>query len=96
MNKLNGTPNLLLKDFGEKVAELNLFKVSLNNSFNEVFPQLPVIATIFPLKFCLTLFDDLVKNFSVFGTLTCLFFLTEFLILFTNATDAPLLKASSV
>jgi len=65
-----------------------------NSSFKEVFPQLPVIAIILPLKFSLTIFEDLVKNSNVLETLICLFFLFRFLILFTIARDAPFLKAS--
>ena len=86
---------MLLKDFGEKVAELYWFIVFPNNSFREVLPQLPVIAMILPSKFSLTIFEDLVKNSSVSETLICLFFLFEFLILFTIAIEAPFLKASS-
>ena len=95
MNKLNGTPYLLLKDFGEKVAELYWFIVFPNNSFREVLPQLPVIAMILPSKFSLTIFEDLVKNSSVSKTLICLFFLFKLLILLTTAIEAPFLKASS-
>ena len=95
MNKLNGTPYLLLKDFGEKVAELYWFIVFPNNSFREVLPQLPVIAMILPSKFSLTIFEDLVKNSSVSKTLICLFFLFNLLILLTTAIEAPFLKASS-
>ena len=87
---------MLLNDFGEKVAELYLFIVFPNNSFREVLPQLPVIAMILPSKFSLTIFEDLVKNSSVSETLICLFFLFEFLILFTIAIEAPFLKASLI
>ena len=41
----------MLKDLGENDVLENLFKVLLISSFKDVFPQLPVIAIIFPNEF---------------------------------------------
>ena len=52
---------------------LNLFKALTVIFFKEVFPQLPVIATTFPLKLSLISLDKSVKLFKVSGTIICLF-----------------------
>ena len=68
LSKLNGTPNLLLYDFGE-ILTLEIFPNTLpNNSLRVVFPQLPVIAIIFVSIFCLNIFEISVINFNVFLT----------------------------
>ena len=85
---------MLLKDFGEHVTLLIFFKHLVINSFNEVFPQLPVIAIILPKLFSLKIEDDFVKNFKVSSTLNCLEILFNLFILLTIASDAPFLKAS--
>ena len=72
LNKLNGTPYLLLNDFGEWVALLILFNVKPILSFTVVLPQLPVIEIIFALIFSLKMEEHLVKKFKEFLTLTCL------------------------
>jgi len=64
------------------------------NSFNEVFPQLPVIAIILLKEFSRIIEDVSVKNFKVFPTLICLEIFFGLFSLLTIAKDAPLLKAS--
>ena len=91
LNKLNGTPNLLLNDFGEYVTLLTLQRLLLKSSLREVLPQLPVIDIILLNEFSLIIAEDLVKKFKVFSTLICLGFLFK---LFTIAKDARFLKAS--
>ena len=93
LNKLNGTPNLLLNDFGEYVTLQIFLRVLPINSFKEVLPQLPVIAMILLDVFSLIIEEALVKNFREFFTLICLGLLLNLL---TTAKDAPLLKASFV
>ena len=85
---------MLLKDFGDDVTLANLLRVSFNNSFKDVFPQLPVIAMIFEDEFVLIISEVFVKKFKVFFTLICLLLFFDLLILFTIAKHAPLLKAS--
>ena len=43
LNRLKGTPYLLLYDFGEMLILDIFFRELPNNSFRVVFPQLPVI-----------------------------------------------------
>ena len=73
LNKLRGTPNLLLKDFGEYVTWKILFNDFPVNSFKEVFPQLPVMAIILLDKFSLKIEDAFVKKFKL--SFTIIFFL---------------------
>ena len=68
MNKLNGTPYLLLNDFGEDEVAPNLLSVFFKISFKEVFPQLPVIAIIFGEEFCRIISAIFVKKFKLFLT----------------------------
>ena len=68
LNKLNGTPYLLLKDFGEDDVVPNSLRVFFNISFKEVFPQLPVIAIIFGEEFCRIISEIFVKKFKLFFT----------------------------
>ena len=70
--KLNGTPYLLLKDFGENDVLEIFFKTKLIISFKVVFPQLPVIDIIFASMFFLKIDEHVVKNLRVFLTLICL------------------------
>ena len=68
LKRLNGTPYLLLYDFGEILTFEIFLKQSPNNSFRVVFPQLPVIAIILVFIFFLKIFELFVKNSSVFLT----------------------------
>ena len=69
LKRLNGTPNLLLYDFGEIPTLEILLNTLPNNSLSVVFPQLPVIAIIFVSTPFLKTFETSVKNFNVFLTL---------------------------
>ena len=84
----------MLKDLGENDVLENLFKVLLISSFKDVFPQLPVIAIIFPNEFFLTIAEVFVKKFKLLATLICFELFIDLLILFTIANEAPFLKAS--
>jgi len=53
LNRLKGTPYLLLYDLGEILTFESCFNEFPNNSFKVVFPQLPVIAMILVSIFCL-------------------------------------------
>ena len=57
-----------------------------------VFPQLPVIATIFVFILFLNVFEHSVRNFNVFLTLICRFIFNFFWILLTTDADALFLK----
>ena len=46
LNKLKGTPYLLLNEFLEKYVLSNLFKQKPNSSLTEVLPADPVIAIV--------------------------------------------------
>ena len=70
-----------------------LLRAFPTSSFNEVLPQLPVIAIILLEVLSLTIEEDFVKNFNVSFTLICFGF---FLKLLTIAIDAPLLNASFI
>ena len=72
LNKLNGTPYLLLKDFGENDVLETFFKTKPIISFKVVFPQLPVIEMNFALMFSLKIDEHEVKNLRVSLTLICL------------------------
>ena len=72
-----------------------MFKENDNNSFNEVFPELPVIEINFAFEIFLTSLDALVKTLNVFF-IFIFFDLFIYPDLFTIAKEAPLLIASSV
>ena len=48
---------------------IHLLRVFFNISFNEVFPQLPVIAIILEEEFCRIISEVFVKKFKLFFTL---------------------------
>jgi len=73
---------------------LIFFSVLPINSFNEVFPQLPVIAMILLSEFSLTTEDVSVKNFKLSFTLICLEKFFNLSMVLTTAKEAPLLNAS--
>ena len=75
---------------------LFFLRVLAINSFNEVFPQLPVIAIILLEEFSLKIKDAFVKNFRVSFTLICLEIFSNLSILLTIAKEAPLLNASFI
>ena len=64
LNKLKGTPYLLLKDFFEYEVGKILFKVFPNNSFKDVFPELPVIAIALIFELFLIDLAHSVKKFN--------------------------------
>ena len=70
-----------------------LFKVLPNNSFREVFPQLPVMAIIFVEIFFLKIFAVSVSKPRGFIELACFFAGSFFWILLTTVTDAFFLIA---
>ena len=94
LNKLNGTPYLLLKDLGEKVVLDIFFNVSPIISFKVVFPQLPVIDIIFAFVLFLKIDEHLVKKLRVLFTLICFDDELFLFILFTIAKLDFFLNAS--
>ena len=92
LNRLKGTPYLLLYDFGEMLTLDILLNEFPNNSLRVVFPELPVIAIIFVSIFFLNILELSVKNFRESFILTCreILFLLG---LFTIANDAFFFKA---
>jgi hypothetical protein len=66
LKRLNGTPNLLLYDFGEILTFEILLNTLPNNSLSVVFPQLPVIAIIFVSILFLKIFETLLKILKYF------------------------------
>ena len=67
-DRLIGTPNWLLNDFGEEYVFPYSFRRSLNKFLRDVFPALPVIAMIFAIEFSLFSLAKLFKNEIVFFT----------------------------
>ena len=84
---------MLLKEFLENAVGDNLFKENANNSFKDVFPELPVIEINFAEDIFLITFAESVRTFKVF--LTFIFFLFFDFILLTTQNAAPFFIASS-
>ena len=85
---------MLLNELLDFAVGANLFKQNASKSFNDVFPELPVIEINFAFEIFLTSLEELVKTLSVF--LVLIFFdLLNFPNLFTIAKEAPFLIASS-
>ena len=87
---------MLLYDFGEILTLDIFFKELPNNSFNVVFPQLPVIAIILVFIFFLKIIELLVKNFKESLTLTWRVVLFFLLILLTMVNEAFFFYACSI
>ena len=71
-----------------------MLSVLARSSFNEVFPQLPVIAITFAFEAILILVEILVKDFKLSLTNNCFDLLANRSILFTTANEAPFLNDS--
>ena len=99
LNKLNGTPYLLLNEFFEKYVFANLFKQKPVNSLTEVFPEEPVIAMLLAfkdfLKFELKLLKKS-KGFFLKIIFEFLYFLLEIdkIALFLIASSAYILPSN--